>query len=84
VDDEEENIVDKQQTQFNFFYIVVSVFPSNDSCLTAGIPTTTRLVTLDLVDNFNPVRFNETDLTKNFNITIQPALPGKHDSKDES
>lgn len=69
-------ITDRQQTQFEFFYIVVSVFPSNDSCLSAGLATTSRVITLDLADNFNPEPYTGPDLTKNVLITIEPALPG--------
>ena len=34
------------------------------------------LLTLEVVDNFNPTLINSQVLFKNINITIEPALPG--------
>lgn len=76
VDNGTQVIMDRQQTQFDFFYIVVTVFPSDDTCLSMGVATTARLITLDLADNFNPIPFPEMELTKNFNITVEPAFSG--------
>ena len=61
---------------FDFFYVVVTVFPSNDECVTAQLGFADSLVTLDSVDNYNPTPYNSTGREKNVTIIIEPALPG--------
>ena len=56
--------------------MVVTVFPSNDECVTAQVGFTDSLVTLGSVDNYSPTPYNTTGREKNVTIIIEPALPG--------
>jgi len=62
---------------FKFFYIVVSVFPSNDSCSSAQVAERGQLLSVERVDNFDPILAQGPVLLKNINITIDAAFPGK-------
>ena len=63
-----------QQTVFDFFYVVVTVFPSNDECLTTQQGFIDSLVTLETADNYNPAPYTEGGRVKNVTILVEPAL----------
>jgi len=68
---------------FDFFYVVVTVFPSNDGCRTPQQGSTESLVTLAKADNYNPTPYNATGREKNVTIVVQPALPGSSIQKSD-
>ena len=66
-----------EQTVFDFFYVVVTVFPSNDECLTTQQGFVDSLVTLETADNYNPAPYTEGGRGKNVTILVEPALSCK-------
>ena len=66
-----------QQSSVDIFYVVVTVFPSNDECRTSQQAISDTLITLGNSDNYNPIIYTGSNRVKNVTIEIEPALSGE-------